>query len=641
MATSGAMNTDNQYVKYTISVTQNSQNVASNTSNVTVKVRFYRTNEGYSTYGTGTVYCMIDGVTYSSNVTSSQKITNSGIFLFSKTLNIKHATNGAKTLTCLAWIKHDVVNSSAQSYNQTLTTIPRKSSLSVGNGTLGSSQKLTITRQSSAFSHTITAVCGSASVTVCTKSTSTEVNFTPPLSWASQNTTGTSLSVKYTITTYTGSTSLGSNSYTKTCTIPNTVKPSCTIAVSDPTGRASEYGGYLQGLSKFKIIITAEKSYNSPISSYSTKANGTTYASSTFTSGVIKTSGNVTITSKVTDQRGRSGSNTATVAVLAYAAPTIEKMTVNRCDADGTTNKRGAYTKVTFSYAVTSLNNKNKVVCTIKYKKAKDKYYTAVTQSDLSTVYTANDQTYIFASDIQSSYDITLSVADDFTATTKKTVMTSAFNLMSWLSSGFGMAVGKIAELTNYLDVAFKTMFRDDVVMANDKTIQGGKPDGTVVNCFTPQNVNGNTVIGHGNFIAKNGATNIYGHNVFIGVSDVADGNNLYKPYYSRGDVISINFRTAGYITNSMKDLSFWLPLSKPVIGAPVATAASINGFMLRQGAKYTHGSSSTVFTSPASYEIAATYGAGVYVKASFTNTTNATNNESIGVYWSGKITLS
>ncbi|MDO4504564.1 MAG: hypothetical protein Q4B84_05475 [Clostridia bacterium] len=46
MGTSGNMSTSNQYVKYTISINQNSQNVSNNYSNVTVTVRFFRTNSG-------------------------------------------------------------------------------------------------------------------------------------------------------------------------------------------------------------------------------------------------------------------------------------------------------------------------------------------------------------------------------------------------------------------------------------------------------------------------------------------------------------------------------------------------------------------------------------------------------------------
>lgn len=90
MATSKAFATSNARVKYTITIKQNSQSVSGNYSNVIVSVRFYRTNTWYTTYGTGTVYCKINGTTCSVGVTPTQKITSAGIVLFSKTLNINH-----------------------------------------------------------------------------------------------------------------------------------------------------------------------------------------------------------------------------------------------------------------------------------------------------------------------------------------------------------------------------------------------------------------------------------------------------------------------------------------------------------------------------------------------------------------------
>ena len=67
---SPTFSTDNQYIKYRIEVTQNSQSQFGNSSNVTVKVWFWRTNTGYETYGSGTVYCIIDGWQYTASVRS-------------------------------------------------------------------------------------------------------------------------------------------------------------------------------------------------------------------------------------------------------------------------------------------------------------------------------------------------------------------------------------------------------------------------------------------------------------------------------------------------------------------------------------------------------------------------------------------
>ena len=124
MPVSGNFTTSNQYVLYNITVTESNVSNANNSSDVTVSVKFWRSNTGYETYGNGTVYCTIDGTQYSQAVTSSQKITNSGIVLFSKKVTIPHNSDGSKTVNVKARINiPSVVTSSDQGFNVTLTKI--------------------------------------------------------------------------------------------------------------------------------------------------------------------------------------------------------------------------------------------------------------------------------------------------------------------------------------------------------------------------------------------------------------------------------------------------------------------------------------------------------------------------------------
>ena len=187
MSTSGNMSTSNQYVKYTISINQNSQNVSNNCSNVTVTVRFFRTNSGYTTYGSGTCCCKINGTTYSATVSPSQKITDSGINLFSKTLDIYHNNDGTKTLTCSAWISMDTpLSSSEQSYSQALSTIPRasKPTLSASSVTMGNSLTVYTNRASSSFTHSLYYQIGSGSWYTIGTGIGTSKSWTVPINLA-------------------------------------------------------------------------------------------------------------------------------------------------------------------------------------------------------------------------------------------------------------------------------------------------------------------------------------------------------------------------------------------------------------------------------------------------------------------------
>lgn len=473
MATSGALSTSNQYIKYKITITQNSQNVANNTSNVTVSVKFYRTNTGYTTYGTGTVYCTINGTKYTAAVTSSQKITNSGIVLFSKTLNIAHNSDGTKTLTVSAYIDHERVTSSAQSYSQALTTIARKSTLTASNGTLDTAQTLTINRQSSGFTHTITYKCGTASGTIATKTTATSVSFTPPLSLAAQNTTGTSVSITLTITTYSGSTSIGSNTKTISCSIPAKVVPeisafTLTEAVS---GLAQQFGGFVNGKSKIKFDVTPTLAYNSPITSYSVSILGQKFSTKSGTTAVIAANlegttlegtqtVTVTATATVTDARGRKATKNIPFTFYDYKPPTFFAIAANRCLENGTLDDdEGEYLSFTLDVAISPVNNKNTAVYSLAYKKTGDSDYTDI---PLNVSGYSVAQTIVFASpnfSVDNTYNIRFQVSDYFTASkpiTKNLVLSSAKPILDILADGSGAAFNKVAEIPNVLDLGFE-----------------------------------------------------------------------------------------------------------------------------------------------------------------------------------------
>ena len=465
MASSGSFNTSSyktsdKTTHYLIfSWEESSQSIANNTTTIKWTIKGY-SNGGYVKAQNITLK-INNAVVFKHLVgTDGQINLYNGTVVASGTHTISHNDDGTKTFT--AYLEGGLYiwePNCSGSKTYTLDTIPRKSSLSVANGTLGTAQTLTVTRQASSFTHTIIAKCGDASATVCTKSTSTSISFTPPLSWASQNATGTSVSVTYTITTYNGNASVGSNSYTKTCSIPASVKPSCSLTVTDAMGYADIYGGYLKGLSKFKVVVSATPSYGSPIASYKTSANGSNYTASSFTTGVLTGAGTLKVRTTVTDKRGRTATDSKSLTVLDYSKPLITALSVHRSDADGTANDRGEFVRVVFSSYVTALNNKNTAAYKLEYKKTTDPEYTIVELADYNNNYAVSNASYIFAADSGSSYNVRLTVTDAFDSGPKTTTASTGFTIMHWLASGLGMAIGKIAELAGVLDIGFKTRF--------------------------------------------------------------------------------------------------------------------------------------------------------------------------------------
>lgn len=115
-----------------------------------------------------------------------------------------------------------------------------------------------------------------------------------------------------------------------------------------------------------------------------------------------------------------------------------------------------------------------------------------------------------------------------------------------------------------------------------------------------------------------------------------------WRPYFCAGDSISTTFGTAGYITSSGKDVSFIIPLSKPIVGNPTVTVTSVEGLMVRQNNKYLYGGSSTKYVKPSKYTVHSTLSGGcIHVFATMPNTTNVINNSPCGIWANIKITFS
>lgn len=217
---------------------------------------------------------------------------------------------------------------------------------------------------------------------------------------------------------------------------------------------------------------------------------------------------------------------------------------------------------------------------------------------------------------------------DDATAANGQIRLNSGTKIMEFLSA-LGYKFGNDVQLAT--DLHF---------LKNNSALHGVDPNGIEKAVFIAQNKNGNTILGYDNYANASGDTNIYGNDINFGISNIATPGS-FRPYRRRGDSFSLTLRTAGYVTNGGKDVSFWIPMAEPIVGSPTVTITSGDGFVFRQGAQYTHGSTASVYAKPSSYEAVATTFNGIYVKAVFSNTTNVINNDAIGIYWNGTITLS
>lgn len=423
----------------------------------------------------------IDGEVVYEQPTSYRINVYIGTIIASGTYTIKHNDDGKRSFTAYAeaGISTVAVNCSG-SGTWELPKIPRSSTMNVSDGTLGTEQTITVTKGDADCTHTIKYECGKTSGTICTKSASETISFTPPLDLAKQNTSGPTVAVKFILQTHYAGTDIG-NPVEKTVVmaIPASVKPSVTLTVSDDTGYATTYGTtasplYVKSISKLKIVATPKLAYGSGIDSYKITANGTTYNKASVVTDPLKSSGTLYVKATVTDKRGRTSDEvTVKITVLNYVAPAIPSLSAMRCNSDGTPNEQGTRFKVTFAASITPLNNKNTATYTLKYKKSNDSDYTSVNLpcgGDYSV--TESESAYMFAAD-STPYDISITATDKHNSLTRSTSGAAALYLIVPHESGNGMGLGMIPTHEGGLDLGF------DIYMF-DKKIFGMFPVGSV-----------------------------------------------------------------------------------------------------------------------------------------------------------------
>lgn len=225
----------------------------------------------------------------------------------------------------------------------TLDPIYRSSVLGTINAfTIGNAITIPITKYSSSFYDvltisvggtvvkTVNGITNNASVTF----TSTELNNV--YAKLPSATSGT-FTFKLTTKTSSSGTVVGTNTKTVKGTISSTIKPTISsVSIAEyVSGLATKFGAYIQNKSRISGTINANAGTGSSIESYKTTINGATYTSSSFTTGVLKTSGSNSYSVTVTDKRGRTASLSGTFNVTAYSSPTISNFKVVRSDASG------------------------------------------------------------------------------------------------------------------------------------------------------------------------------------------------------------------------------------------------------------------------------------------------------------------
>lgn len=443
------------YLEYIVEWTATAR-IPTNTSDVAVNV--YLSHYAISISGKN-ISCTVNGTTksaVSAALSQSNKTKTKSLLASFSFPGVAHANDGS--LSCgvsTAWscgLTYSGTYYASMSVSGTLTgdKIPRASSISSLSTDVEINGKnrlsVIISRAVSTYTHTVKFVFGSKSKTIT--GVTTGASFVIPMDWLETIPNAAEGIGSCTVTTYSGSSAVGSASKNFTLLCPSFVAPTMegpAVTRIDNTV-PSEWSVYLQNVSGVKLqAVGAAGVYGSTIKAYKITCAGYTADAASLLVNKIPQSGKVTFTVTATDTRGRSVTKTGEITVLPYTSPAVSGLTLFRCDSSGNRLETGTYVSVKADISYTVIGeNALTVTCQVMDGGA------IYTESLLNST-----PKVIGPISTDRAYQIKVSASDLFSSGERYSMISSTRYYMHFKKGGGrGVAFGKAAEHDGVVEIA-------------------------------------------------------------------------------------------------------------------------------------------------------------------------------------------
>lgn len=460
-----------------ISITQNSQSIANNTSNVTVKVNCSWTggshnNQTYNGVPDAGGWVTIDGTYYYFNSTFNSNKTSSGSqTLYTKTLDIKHNNDGTKTLSCRSNFNTGVSSGTISATNSLeLTDIPRFATIKTAPN-FNDEENPTITYSNPAGnSVTSLRACisldGSNADVAYRDIGKTGTSYTFNLTDAERNvlrnatTGGNSRTVKFYVRSEIGGSYEGSN-LARTFTIKNpnpTINPTITDSNSTTVALTGSSSKLVKYYSNAAITIGAAAVKGASLTSQKVTCGSKSLTANGTISAVE--SGSFVFTAK--DSRGNTTTKTVTPSFVNYVKVTCG-LGNNMPSADGTMTVKASGNYFNGSFG--SKSNSLKVY--YRYKPAGGSYgsWVAMTVTLSSNTYSATAN--VTGLDYQTNYVFQAYAADALATVYSSEKTVKATPVFDWGENDFrfnvpilppSISISKVGETDTQLQSVFTAM---------------------------------------------------------------------------------------------------------------------------------------------------------------------------------------
>ena len=484
--------TDNQYIESAIDWSYTSD-VAKNTSTVTAKLYYRRTNTGYTTSGTGSFSITINGTTQSKTGVKLE-ISTAWVLAMSATVTVPHNSDGTKSIKISATggLPPSSLTETYCSDTVTLNTIPRASTITSAAGvTLGNACSVQWTPLSASFRYKLKFAIGTWSHTTGAiypnKTTAyTYAEYTIPIDVASNvpKKTGTMTVTLYTYSDSNATSQIGSaDSETFTVTVPENeaTTPTISMSLSPVSELSAPFDSlYIQGKSKVVATMEFDLKYGATIEASDITVDGVVYGEP-YESDYLTKTGEVSVKGSVKDSRGHPGSISQDITVIPYSKPIVQaasgesNIVATRCDANGNIKDSGTYLKIKAKLIYEKVvsdgvqNNFGK----IQYRYRAEgglwsNWYTILDSASSTDTEVTTGALLSGTLSVKNNYQVQVQAIDDLEESQPITLIVPSDEVyMDRPAGGKGMGLGGYCSGNGNLDIYWKTKARGGISLFN------------------------------------------------------------------------------------------------------------------------------------------------------------------------------
>lgn len=477
MATSGSFRSS--WRGYTLVTNwECTQNHTHNFSDINVEL-YLETQSGYDLYvGTRTHTVEIDGSSYSISNSSIRISGGSSKYLGYVSKRVYHEDDGTKTINISSYfdmrakINGTFKSGFGDSETFELTKIPRMSNVSDimdGSRELGTKHTIHIKKQLSGnITHTVWYLLrgdkGSSQWYYIAKNTDKlDLDFVPTTNHIELQPENETIYMDIGIDTFKDEVKIGSTSYNTDwhMKVPKEYVPKINgISISDVNPKTKTLGVYVQNHSKLNIKTDAVGVRGSTIKNVLVEVDNVKWTGLDITSSEIENYGDIKVKVIVKDTRDRIATQTKTIKVEEYFAPTINEFNGDRLENEL------KVVSVLVNFKTASLNSKNKVKWELSRKRQDHISWTTINSGTEFTL-NRNEKTVNVSEDYE--YDLKLSVTD-FNETVEKIIrIYTTFSIIDYHNSGTGLAFGKSSTKPGIFDCDLPAEFNKPIYVEKIK----------------------------------------------------------------------------------------------------------------------------------------------------------------------------